>query len=197
MSSPANTPTQSSVDLLWRVLQRFDFYSSTTNARAPMVAAFNTFLIGGVIIKWQDVLNEYTGVSWARAAAGVLLALSAFGSILSLWYVFMSITPHGGALRWQRQDIAPGAGRSVVFFQQVGTFQSAAEYLSAVTSLNTDALSLEYASQAIGVARVLEEKFVQLRRGVQCVTLLVLPALGGLVLIRLFLTLQGGAPVPR
>jgi hypothetical protein len=191
-------------DALWRILQRYDFYVATTNARAPVLTAFNTFVVSGVILAWQEVLADFAEPAWAAAVAGSLLALIALASLLSLWFVFRSISPYTRA-RAAAPDapiapaapiapIAPDAGspaeRSVIFFEDVHAFPSAAAYREAVAAYTPERLERDLATQVHALSRAVSEKFVELRRAALAILHVQIPALTALVALRLYLTLR-------
>ncbi len=74
-------------DLLWKIIQRYDYYIGTTNAKAAIIATFNTFVFGAIVIKWQDLLPLFGAHRHAAILAGCFLAVAAIASLVSLGHL--------------------------------------------------------------------------------------------------------------
>jgi len=170
------------------VLHRCDYYVGSTNERAGITTAFNTFLVGGIIIKWQEIVEQYSPARWAIILAGLLLALTAVASVLSLWLALRSTSPYRPPRSpWATPPEKPP--RSVIFFEDVGGYASG-EYLTAVSNLDHRALSADLAIQTQTVARAVSAKFADMRRAMWIIVYAELPAVAALVVLKLYLTVR-------
>lgn len=49
-------PTNQANDSLWEILKRYDFYVESTNTRATVIVAFDTFVFSGITLNWKAIL---------------------------------------------------------------------------------------------------------------------------------------------
>ena len=51
--------TSAQVNDTWmKLIGRYDFYNGSVNTKAALLVAFNTFVAGGIVLKWKDILDQ-------------------------------------------------------------------------------------------------------------------------------------------
>jgi hypothetical protein len=166
-------------DFLWKVLGRYDFYIGSTNAKAALLIAYNTFLISGIILKWKDILPCFTSHPKFAMASAVLLFLLAIFSIISLVFTFRTINPYTKTCR------QPGKYHSKIFFSDVSQFENADSYLESVKSSSQENLFEDLAKQTYVVARGVDGKFTELKKATGAILFFQIPALTLMLLVNL------------
>lgn len=141
------------LEVLFRIISRFDFYFGTMNAKAALVAAFNSFALGTILLRWNDLVALFEGYPNAEKAAAILLVVSAVASIVSLAAVFASINPY------LKSRQTPGTYHSSFYFRHVAEHESAEAYLDAFCKLEPADIVHDLASQAHVLSRGLRSKF--------------------------------------
>lgn len=78
----------------WKIISRYDFYYGSVNTKAAVLIAFNTFVAGSLVLKWQDIQKLFEGSHKAFfLLACVALLFSVAASLMSLWHTFQSVNP--------------------------------------------------------------------------------------------------------
>lgn len=169
-------------DLLWRVIGRFDFYIGSTNAKAALLIAFNTFVAGGVLLKSVDIWNLFGDYKAPAALASIALLVAALAALVSLWFTFKVIRPYLDSER------DPNKYHSMIFFNHVAEWSSD-RYCDELVKLDEACLEADLARQAHALAKGLRLKFEDMIFAVNAVIWVQLPALG-IVVILLIITLS-------
>lgn len=169
-----------SADLLWKVIQRYDYYIGTTNAKAAIIATFNTFVFGAIVIKWQDLLPLFGAHRNAAILAGCFLAVAAIASLVSLWAIFLVINP------FVKSPKRPAQYHSVIFFSHVAEHEIPENYLTCVEQINEEALCKDLGLQAHSLALGVRDKFQKMKIAVGAIIFAQIPALAAMVIIKLW-----------
>ncbi|MDZ7632093.1 MAG: DUF5706 domain-containing protein [Gemmatimonadaceae bacterium] len=179
-----------SLDEGLKVLQRFDAYVGTTHSRAPLVLTFNTFSVSAILIKWDELLAGFQGHSVYALLASGLLVIIAMASLVSLAFVFRVVTPYVAKRadrKAQRSKAAAGA-TSLFFFEDVAAV-SVADLLQAMEDRDEADIRADVAAQMHALALSLRSKFSDLRWATLAILGVQLPAIAGLVALKLLVTL--------
>src|SRR5204862_7544080 len=43
----------------WKLIGRYDFYFGSVNTKAALLVAFNTFVAGAIVLKWDDIRKTF------------------------------------------------------------------------------------------------------------------------------------------
>jgi len=54
---------QYKISLLLDVIKRYDTYIVSTNAKASLIIAFNSLILGTVLLKFSDIVGFYTSAN--------------------------------------------------------------------------------------------------------------------------------------
>ncbi len=179
-----------SLDEALKILQRFDTYVGTTHSRAPLVLTFNTFSVSAILIKWDELLAGFQGHEVFVRLASAMLVIVALASLVSLAFVFRVVTPYVAkrADRKARGSRTDSGLRSIFFFEDVAAVQVSA-LLDAMEERNESEIRADVAAQMHALALSLRSKFSDLRWATLAILVVQLPAIAGLVALKLLVTL--------
>jgi hypothetical protein len=169
------------VDALWKAISRFDLYVTSVNAKAALVATFNTFVITAIVLRWEEILMQFGPHLPAIRIAGLLLAVASIAAVVSLWFTFRALGP------FLESHKAPGRYHSAFFFEHVAEHAHGADYRVAFEALNRDSLLADLCHQAHALACGASAKFKDMRRALRCIAFVQLPAMGALIALKLIL----------
>lgn len=166
------------VDLLWKVIGRFDGYLNGTNSKTALVTAFNAFVVSAVVLKWSEIVAQFSAPTSGRIVA-TFLAVATLASLLSLWFAFKTVAPYLGSPK------APQKYHSILFFEHVAEHESGQDYVDVVRGYDQGAIELELATQAHALARGLQGKFHTSSLAIGAILFVQLPALAAIFLVKL------------
>ncbi len=169
----------SSTDFLWRVINRFDHYINTTNTKATVIVAFDTFIFSAIVLKWGELLQTFGQQAVAIAIVSLLLFIAAISSLFSLATVFQVINP------FLKSPKDPTKYHSKIFFGHIAEFDTPEEYHQCVNELNNEELLRDCCMQAHVLARGLNDKFRKMKIAVGAILFVQLPALGLMILVKI------------
>lgn len=181
ITGPAESDAGStSSDLLWKVIQRYDYYIGTTNAKAAIIATFDTFVFGAIVIKWQDLIPLFGTHRSAAILVGCFLAVAAIASLVSLWATFLVINP------FVKSPKSPTQYHSVLFFSHVAEHEVPENYLTCIDQVDDESLCKDLGLQAHSLALGVRDKFQKMKIAVGAIIFAQIPALAAMVLIKLW-----------
>lgn len=165
-------------EFVWKIISRFDHYIGTTNTKATVIVAFNTFVFSAIVLKWADLLLPYQGQRAIVFISSLLLLVAALSSLVSLAAVFLVINP------FLKSPKKPAKYHSIIFFGHVAEYDKADEYLQCVQSSDEDKLTEDLCIQAHALAQGLDKKFRIMKIAVYAILFFQLPSLALLILIK-------------
>ena len=150
------------ISLIFDVIKRYDNYIISTNAKASLIIAFNSLILGTALIKFSDIISFYDSliIKWI---VGVILTLISASSLLSLFFVFNVVYPYfGSTTDEENQD------NSLIYFGSVSKM-GAKEYLEYLKSKTIEELSTDLAEQATILASGLIQKMRKMRQSINAI----------------------------
>jgi len=177
MSESNSNPKKDSSDFLWKVLGRFDFYINTTNAKAALLVAYNSFVVSGILLKWKDISPSFAFHPTLSIISAILLFLIAIFSIISLIFTFRTTSPY---LTSYGQDKSQ---RSKIFFKDVSKFETADNYYDAIKSSQPEYFFEDLAKQVHVLARGVDSKFSDMKKAIDSILFLQVPTLVAVLLV--------------
>lgn len=144
--------------LLDNLLKRIDFYINTINTKAAFIITFDTFVLGTILIKYQDILKQFANLK-VQAFVPYLFLVAFVGVVMSLWWAFKAV---GAFLASGNQA---GAYQSLVYFGSVKEMPLAT-YTQAVNNLNGASLLDDYVRQTHLLSGALSSKFENLNKSI-------------------------------
>lgn len=140
-------------DFLWKIINRFDFYMGSTNTKATVVVAFNTFVFSAIILKWRELLPFFGEHRTAIFVANILMIIAAMASLASLTVTYFVINPY------LKSPKIPTSYHSKLFFGHVSEFIKPEEYHECVKACNDEEWVKDLCFQAHALADGLANKF--------------------------------------
>lgn len=159
-------------DSLWHIIRRFDHMIETTNSKAALIIAFNTFILGGIVLKWGELLPP--NPLWLKIAGSIILAAAAGACVVSLFLTFRAIAPYLKSHNY----------RSNVFFKDIEKHQEPEEYHKEMKGLTQDHLTRDLSFQVHVISGGMSDKFRCLEKAVHAIFYAQLPALLLFVVVR-------------
>jgi hypothetical protein len=144
------------IDYLFNVINRFDFYINSTNAKASIIIAWNGIVIGTVLLKYDEIIKSYESVHWARSTVIVLLLFIGICSLLSNILVFSVVFP----FLKPTNKLPTGKvleSESMLFFESVAKM-GADGYHRRIADSDNNEILMDLADQATTIAYGLKSK---------------------------------------
>lgn len=163
----------SRIDLLIKIINRYDTYITSTNAKASLVIAWNGVVIGSIILKCREIVEQFSSTCTASWLITPSLIICGFLALASNWLIFSVVFPFLTASRDDRG--------SLIFFGSVAKTEPQ-EYSKAIQSVSAVDLIEDLAHQASTLAVGLNNKMRRLQWSIRCLC-------GQLVMIGLLLIL--------
>lgn len=144
--------------LLDNLIKRIDFYINTVNAKGAFLIAFNTFVLGSILIKHQEIIESFTSPK-VKGVVPFLFIIAFVGVLVSLIYVFKAV---GAFLKSGNQA---GGYQSLMYYGSVKEMDLAT-YQQAVQGLTSQTLLDDYVRQTHLLSGALSTKFENLNKGI-------------------------------
>ena len=174
-------------EFLWSILGRIDQYIGTTNSKAALLLAFNTFILGGFTLKADEYLKAFEASYGWSSAAIILLALLGVTCLVSLWITFSVVQPY----------LNPSKGfsdyHSNIYFGDIARAQDGRSYAKSLQDAKAETLSEDLARQTHVLADSAQCKFYRLRRATRIAVFIQCPILVLLLAIHLIVAAGGGS----
>ena len=168
-------------DCLWKILQRIDQFTISTNNKATVVLAFNSFIITGLIINWVSVLNNFAGYPLISFIVALILVLIAGSSLYSLFRTFQVLYP------FLESHAAQNEYYSNIFFNHIANFKDQDKYFSSIKVLDENIFSKDISIQIFANSSGLTMKFIKLKSAINPIIYLIIPFLSLILLLKLVL----------
>lgn len=168
------------ISILLDVIKRYDTYITSTNAKASLIIAFNSLIIGTVLLKFGDITNLYPTPS-IQTVAKIFLVFITVSTLLSLFFVFGVVYPFFGNASEDKLQSS-----SLIYFGSVSEM-SHIEYFESFSSASLEQLLKDLSAQAIILASGLKQKMTKMRSSINAIT----STLVLILMMVLFLLLEG------
>jgi len=157
-----NSPLTSKIEYLFKIIGRYDTYITSTNTKASLVIAWNSIVIGTVLLKYQEIIGSYETAQFARTLIPIILVALGICSATSIVLIINVIFP------FLTSTSKPNTGRvlideSALFFGSVAKL-SVAEYEKQIRELTPSSLLSDLTDQAIILAQGLNQKMEWIRK---------------------------------
>jgi|GEM_PF-5727280 len=164
------------LEALWKIVGRYDHYIATTNQKAAATIAYNTIIVGGLILKYRDMLGLFDQHPRAIHVAAILLVSIAVCSLASLWCTFLMILPY----LW-----SPAKADSVIFFGDVANHDTAEKYFDQINKVTEEQFTKDLSVQTFALATGVKKKFRWMRVGICLVLFVQIPLMAILLALKL------------
>ena len=136
------------------IILRFDNYINGANTKGNFLLAFNTFLCGGIIANYKNIIGLICCPSHYFLVNICLVALFAI-SIITTVFIIKAVYPFLNS-----GNSSTGKYHSHIFFNSVAEFKSDAEYYESFTKKTDKEVEEDLARQAYQLAKGLKTKFL-------------------------------------
>lgn len=148
------------ITFLVDIIKRYDNYIASTNTKASLIIAFNSLVLGTILLKFKDIIAIYPSLI-IQDIAGLLLLLMTFTSFLSLFFVFGVVYPYFGSDAEEKRQ-----NRSLLYFGSVSKM-GATEYYNYIRRASTNELAEDLSTQATILANGLKQKMVKMQKSIK------------------------------
>lgn len=166
-------------NILLKILDRYDFYVNSTNSKASLIIAWNSIVIGTILLKFEEITSNYLNIINGYAAASCILIMLGMSCIYSISIVFRVVYPF-----LKENTKTEKAGNSLIFFGSVSGMDIE-KFCQNFNRLGCDDFIKDLSEQVVVVAKGLNEKMLLMRKSIKQVYFeLILIAL--LIILKLF-----------
>lgn len=155
------------IALLLDIIKRYDTYIVSTNAKASLIIAFNSLILGTVLLKFGDIIGFYATQNTKTFVGFILLIITA-STLLSLFFVFQVVYPFFGTTSDNKKQKS-----SLIYFGSVSNM-SADEYAENITNTSLTDIIKDLSTQATVLAGGLQDKMLKMRYSIKSITLTML-----------------------
>lgn len=168
-------------EVLWKIIGRFDFYIGSTNSKAAVIVAFNTFIMTGIVFKWADVGTLFAGYPKIISIINLLLFFTGVVSAISLWFVINAIHP------FLKSPEHPMEYNSVIFFEHVARHTDPKDYLNQLGGMDSQSIVDDLGKQTHVLAKGLTQKFKTMKIATNIILFIQIPCFFTILAIKLCL----------
>lgn len=132
------------------VLKRYDHYIATTNFKVGLMLSFLVTVIWGLTLHFKS-LSVPTGESlctYYLIIGSVITTIII--SLIAIINLFRAVSPNTNS---------PNHTKSLIFFGDVSTYETGADYCDDIMEADKDKLAKDIALQTHAVAKIVSEKF--------------------------------------
>jgi hypothetical protein len=165
------------IEILWKIISRYDHYYNATNTKATIVLAFNSIIISGLLVKIPDILQTFEIKCWIYYYAVVLIVVLALSSIISLVLSFLIINP------FLSSPSKKAKHNSLIFFNHVANFENCEDYENEIKAISEERIISDLSYQVHTLAIGLRAKFNKFNWVVRVVSLFMVPSLALLFIL--------------
>ena len=158
-----NINDSAKITLIMDVIKRYDNYIVSTNAKASLIIAFNSLILGTVLLKFSDIIYFNCSLI-AKVAVGFLLVLISASSLFSLFFVFIVVYPYFGRKADEEEQET-----SLIYFGSIAKM-SGREYFENLDMVTIEELVADLSEQAVILAGGLQKKMLRMRRSIEAIT---------------------------
>jgi len=148
------------IDLLLKIITRYDTYIISTNAKASLIIAWNGVVIGSILLKYQDILGNFSILSPAYVWVKLIMVACGACAAISTAIIFTVVFPFLKPTR--------DGSKSLIFFGSVAAIPSS-EYLTEVKMASALTFLEDLAAQASVLALGLDKKMRHLQYSINAI----------------------------
>jgi len=152
------------ISFLLEIIKRYDTYIVSTNSKASLIIAFNSLVLGTVLLKFGDIIGFYSATNM-KAFVGFTLLLVTASTLLSLFFVFQVVYPFFGTTSDNKKQKS-----SLIYFGSVSNM-STDEYLEKITNSSLTQIIEDLSAQTTILAGGLQDKMLKMRYSIRAITL--------------------------
>ena len=155
--------THNKISMLFEIIRRYDAYILSTNTKASLILAFNTIILGGVLMQYSEIIKFFLSNEMKLFAAFLIFVLT-ISSLLSIFFVFKVVYPFFGSKLDDKNQ-----GDSLIYFGSVSLLSSQ-EYQDKISRVSDENILIDLSSQANILASGLKQKMITMRHSINTIT---------------------------
>lgn len=163
--------------ILDKVLSRIDSNINAVNSKASFFIAFNTFILGTIILKHNEIIESFTYQKF-KIVIPILLLVITVGVGYSLYNVLKAIEPY-----LESGDKPAEPYLSLLFFGSISKL-TVDEYMLKIENINKDLIKEDFMRQIHVLSKGLDMKFDRIKKSTRAIIYLILLPLGVLALFK-------------
>jgi Family of unknown function (DUF5706) len=145
--------------LLDKIIDRFDFYIDTVNAKVAFIITLDTFILGAVSLNFRQVKSGISNTALVWIITGAVLVIL-LGVGMSLYLSLQAVVPYLVAKPKTKKVYD-----SLIFFGSVSKM-SVDDFTQAVENVTSETLQDDLTNQAYVLASALSKKFETLDKSI-------------------------------
>lgn len=142
-------------ELLKINLKRFDSYISAAHTKANYLISFNTFILGTLIIKYNDLLKNCQ--IWEKYSLWGLMLIAAICAFIALIFCFY------GSNIYLCSNNESGKYHSLLFFGSINDLKEET-YIENINKLNDNKIDNDLSKQTYSLAKGCYRKYKSLKK---------------------------------
>lgn len=144
--------------ILEKLLGRIDFYLNVINVKAAFLITFNTFILGSILLKYCDIINQFTYIK-IKSLVSIMILLITIGIICSLFKLLKAVSP------FLESGNKPSSYQSLLYFGSVAEL-SYEDYNKQIENITKETVIYDLTQQTHLLSKSLTEKFRFLNQGI-------------------------------
>jgi len=162
--------------LLDKTLSRIDFYVNSINTKASFNMAFDTFIIGAIILRYSDIISNFKYPKLQYLVPLILLVIS-IGCFLSIYFVIRATNPY------LKSGNEPSSYHSLLFFGSIAEMELDV-FINNIKDIDDIRLQDDLVRQVHILSVGLSGKFSNISKSTFCITYFVLLPIAVLALFQ-------------
>jgi hypothetical protein len=147
--------------ILEMTINRVDRYTEAINSKSAFIIAFNTFVLGTIVIKYSDILALFIN-SLIKNVVYVLIVALFVGVGASLIFCFLAVKPY------LKSGNSTGEYVSMIFFKSISSMKIET-YKNQIQNLDDDIIINDLCHQNHVLSLGLSNKYKQIQRSIFCI----------------------------
>ena len=142
---------------LWEILTRLDTFVNTTNFKSAVVLAFNTFILSGIIIQFEELTKQIgTCHPTLKLIGSIIIVCIVVISLISVIFVLLVIKP------FLESHTNPN-DKSVIYFGDIANNSSAENFIDAVKQKDDNNYNKDIGEQIYSISDGLKRKYRRMK----------------------------------
>lgn len=147
------------IDFLLKVIGRFDLYINSTNTKASLIFAWNGFVVGTLLLKYNEIIGLFPVTSNFSLIINTIFLAIALCAVISNIIAFQVIFP-------SLKSDSKGENNSIIFFGSVAS-ASAEKYFDKVSKISNEEILNDITDQTVTLAGIVNDKMQNLKKSIK------------------------------
>lgn len=144
-------------DFLWKVINRYDTITNSTNVKSAILITVNTFIFSAIVLNWETIIHAYDPFQSMNLFIAAVVVFLCFTTLVSVSFLVFAIRPYLDSPN------GPKGHLSRIFFARVSKNFNSKEYVESIRGASSDNFFEDLAEQVYALAKGLDAKFQFIR----------------------------------